>query len=395
MKQEFLNLGPQPIANGFLTSAQAKGEGGFKEYFFRLAAGFDPDTCLVSLMDFVDKPILFNDNYPYHTSGSVTMCDHFNTIANHLKNNYKYKMILEIGSNDGAFLKNFDISWAIAVEPCGNFAKYTESLGYPTYNAFWDSDTASAILHEYGSVDVVYSANCMCHIPDIDSAFEAVQQVLAPDGLFIFEDPSLVNMINRNSYDQIYDEHAHMFSVIALDKLLTRHGLKILYVDNLTVHGGSNRIWAGKIGGTRRVSDTVSAAIFAECAAGLDKFETYVAFSKRVNDSCVDLLQLLLQLRSQSDTIIGYGATSKSTVVYNYCGINSDIIDYITDTTPAKQGMVMPGVHIPIIPPNNMDGVDVAFLGAWNFQDEIVKKEQLFVDRGGKFITHVPSVRLL
>ena len=225
--------------------------------------------------------------------------------------------------------------------------------------------------------------------------FKAVELLLKDDGLFIFEDPSLAEVINNNSYDQIYDEHPHVFSVIALDNLLRRNGLQISKVESLSVHGGSNRIFANKLGGEIDVSVENNKSY--ERILGLDKFETFVRFAKKVEQSKNDLVRLLKNCRDEGKKVISYGASSKSTTIFNYCGIGPELLSYITDTTPEKQGKLSPGVHIPVIAPEQgfNETVHFAYLGAWNFIKEIKNKEKDFVDGGGKFITHVPTIRVV
>ena len=239
MKREFLDLGKQPIANGFLYEDSID-----NEYFFNLGVGFDEETKLVTQTEYVDGELMFNDDYVYRGSMSKTMRDHFKLLSDKISPEAK---ILEIGSNDGVFIKHFDTKNAIAVEPCGNFAKETQDMGYTTYAEFWTKSLANKIKADFGKQDIIFAANCICHIPDLDDAFTAVESLLTDSGTFIFEDPSLAEMINNNSYDQIYDEHPHIFSVIALDNILQRNGLQIVKVENLSVHGGSNRIFAQNI----------------------------------------------------------------------------------------------------------------------------------------------------
>ena len=387
MKKQFLDLGKQPIANGFLYEDQIK-----NEYFFNLGVAFDVDTKLVTQTEYVDPPLMFNDEYVYRGSMSKTMRDHFKLLSDSIDNNCK---VLEIGSNDGVFIKHFSPSNAIAVEPCGNFAKETQEMGYTTYSEFWTHDLATKIQKNHGKQDIIFAANCICHIPDLDQTFSAVKSLLSDDGAFIFEDPSLAQVINNNSYDQIYDEHPHVFSVIALDNLLKRNGLCITKVENLNVHGGSNRIFAKKIGS--EIDKTVEQNKSYERILGLDKFETFERFAKKVEQSKEDLIRILTQCKNEGKKVISYGASSKSTTVFNYCNIDKNLISYITDTTPEKQGKLSPGTHIPVIPPEQGfdNTVDFAYLGAWNFIKEISKKEYEYLDRGGKFITHVPTVKIV
>jgi len=385
MKIKFLDLGDQPIANRFLTTDNVT-----DEFFYNLSVGFDNDTKLVTHMEYVDPPLMFNENYVYRGSMSTTMQNHFKQFSSRFSPDLK---ILEIGSNDGVFIKNWNKSTAIAVEPCKNFAEETTALGYTTYNEFWTIELAEDIKEKHGQQNIIFAANCICHIPDLDNTFKAVSNLLTHDGVFIFEDPSLAEMINNGSYDQIYDEHPHIFSVIALDNILQRNGLEIVRVENLSVHGGSNRIYAKKIG-TSEIDESVEQNKAYEKILGVDNIETFIRFAQKVKQSRDDLIRILFKCKEEGKKVISYGATSKSTTVFNYCGIDQSLIEYVSDTTPEKQNKLTPGSHIPVMFKDKIeDDVDYVYLGAWNFLNEIKEKESDFVKRGGKFITHVPIVK--
>ena len=388
MKKEFLDLGRQPITNKFLSEDEFEGE-----FFYDLKVVFDEETKLVSIQEFVPPEMMFNEEYAYTTSLSTPMVNHFKETAEMLKMKFKPKKVLEIGSNDGPFICNFPKEDSICVEPCDNFARVTADMGYITSTEFWTTELSDKIKDSNGYVDLIYSANCVCHIQDLDDAFKAVKNLLTPGGIFVFEDPSLLRMLERGSYDQIYDEHAHIFSVIALDNLLRRNGLKIFSVDNLSVHGGSNRIYASHID-SGLAGDSVRQNINEEMVFGLDQFETYEIFADRVKTSKKVLNRKLSNLTKNGKRIVSIGATSKSSTVFNYCGIDSSLIECVTDTTPAKQGLFTPGSHIPVVSRDsvNLNDYDYAFLGAWNFKEVIANKESEFVKSGGKFITHVPEV---
>ena len=388
MKKEFLDLGRQPIANKFLKEDEFK-----DEFFFDLKVVFDEDTKLVSLKDFVKPELMFNADYAYNTSLSTPMVDHFKSVAEMLTEEFRSVNVMEIGSNDGSFIKNFDPETSVCVEPCGNFAEVTDDMGYKTYADFWDKELSKKIKSEYGNMDLIYAANCICHIQDLDECFSAVTKILSDDGIFVFEDPSLLRMLERGSYDQIYDEHAHIFSVTALDNILRINGLMIFDVDNLSVHGGSNRIYVKKRLDSI-VKESVDWNLMKEREFGVDKFKTYEIFAERVKKSKDDLVELLVDMEMDKKRVVSIGATSKSTTVFNYCGIDSHLIELITDTTPDKQGLYSPGSHIPVVDREsvNLNDFDCAFLGAWNFKDVIANKERDFVENGGKFITHVPEI---
>ena len=394
MKKEFLDLGRQPIANKFLREDEFDGE-----FFYNLKVVFDDDTKLVSLKDFVKPELMFNDDYVYHTSLSVPMVKHFKETAEMLMEEFNPLTVMEIGSNDGVFLKNWANDYTIGVEPCGNFAKITEDMGYQTYSEFWTTKLSEKIKNDgHVDFDLIYAANCICHIQDLDDTFKAVKNLLSKDGVFVFEDPSLLRILERNSYDQIYDEHPHIFSITALDNILMKNGLKIFRVENLSVHGGSNRVYVSH---NRPVEPSVRENLQKEDDFGLNEFKTYQEFAKRVEKSKNDLVDLLVKLKNDGKRVMSIGATAKSTTVFNYCGIGvspwqADLIELITDTTKDKQGMCAPGSHIPVVSRESIDinDYDYVYLGAWNFKDVIVNIESEFVQNGGKFITHVPNVSI-
>ena len=388
VKKEFLDLGRHPIANAFLQKKDFD-----NEFLFDLKVCWNGESKLVSIKNFVEPERIFNEDYPYNTSNSYPMVKHFKDTAEMLNKRFKPKSVLEIGSNDGPFISNFEKNSSICVEPCDNFAIKTGDMGYKTYTNFWTTQLSDKIINDNGKKDLIYSANCICHIQDLDDAFSAVANLLSDDGVFVFEDPSLLRILERGSYDQIYDEHPHIFSVTALDNLLRRNGLKIVSVENLDVHGGSNRIFAAHadIG---IVEDSVGYEKKKEDDFGINKFETYEIFAKRVQESKENLLRCLRDLKQNGKRIMCIGATAKSTTVFNYCGIGTDLIDVITDTTTDKQNTFAPGSHIPILSPDEVDlnDYDYVYLGAWNFKDVIMNNEKEFIKNGGKFITHVPEV---
>tara|TARA_A100001391_G_scaffold65844_1_gene41423 strand:- start:120 stop:1178 length:1059 start_codon:yes stop_codon:yes gene_type:complete len=348
------------------------------------------------MKDFVKPELMFNEDYKYNTSLSTPMVNHFRDTAQMLDERFKPNKVLEIGSNDGPFISNFEKENSICVEPCDNFAKITADMGYRTRTEFWTTELSQKIKSECGNMDLIYSANCICHIQDLDDCFSAVANLLSDKGVFVFEDPSLLRMLERGSYDQIYDEHAHVFSVTALDNILKKNGLIIFDVDNLSVHGGSNRIYAKKpnIPSDNTITENVYNNLKEEESFGVANFETYEIFAERVKDSKDELVRCLGNLRHNGKKIISIGATSKSTTVFNYCGIDDTLIDCITDTTPDKQGLLAPGSHIPVVDRESVDlnKYDYAFLGAWNFKEVIANKESDFVKNGGQFITHVPEI---
>ena len=395
MKKKFLNLLNQPITNSYLTSIDKKSIK--NEYFYNLTVTFDTKNFLVSLSKPVDPKRQYTDKYAHRASQSLTMRKAFSSVAKKLKARFKPKLSMEIGSNDGVFLKNFDKKKIIAVEPCTNLAKITKKLGYKTYPKFWNKKLALKILKNKKKFDLIYSANTISHIPNLKETFDSVFKSLSDNGVFVFEDPYMGSVLKMNSYDQFYDEHVHVFSLIAINNLLKESKLKIFDVDLLSTHGGSTRFYASKLSSKYIVSKKVKTLRSREIKQGLDKFLTYKKFAERVQNSKKDLINLLKKLKKKGKKVISYGATYKSATIFNYCNIGSDLIEYVLDSTKNKQGKYTPGKHIIIKPSHDAIPNDVhyAFLGAWNFLKEIKKKENNFLKRGGKFITHVPKINTI
>ncbi len=394
MNKVFLNLGRQPLANSFLKNVGKKALR--NEFFYNLKICFNTKNYLVSIAEPVNPKKQYTDKYAHRASESRTMRSAFKKVAQKLFKRFKPKKIMEIGSNDGVFLKNFDKKSVIAVEPCKNLARLTKKL-FETYDEFWNLKLANKLIKKKGEIDLIFSANTISHIPNLKETFKGIHNILSKDGVLVIEDPSLLKVLQNNSYDQFYDEHVYVFSSISINNIIQEYGLRLFDIEHLSTHGGSNRYYICKKNGKYKKSLRLEKAIKNEKSYKLHKIESYLKFSKRVNLSRKNLFTLMKKLKKTNKRIISYGATYKSTTVFNYCNLNSKLIDYVTDTTLNKQGKYTPGTHIKIISPeigmNNT--VDYAFLGAWNFKKEIFKKEKNFLKKGGKFITHVPKVMTL
>ena len=395
MNKEFLNLGRQPLANSFLKDI---GKNALRnEFFYNLKICFNSANYLVSISKPVNPKKQYTNKYAHRASESKTMRDAFRNVAKKLFKRFRPKKIMEIGSNDGVFLKNFNKKSVIAVEPCKNLARLTKRL-FKTYDEFWNLKLSNKLIKQKkGEIDLIFSANTISHIPNLKETFEGIYKILSKNGVLVIEDPSLLKVLQNNSYDQFYDEHVYVFSSISINNIIKEYGLRLFDIEHLTTHGGSNRYYICKKNGKFKKSLRLKKALKKEFSYGLHKMESYLKFSKRVNLSKKNLFNLINNLKKKNKKIISYGATYKSTTVFNYCNLNSEMIDYVTDTTLNKQGKYTPGTHIKIISPENgmNETVDYAFLGAWNFKKEIFKKEKNFLKRGGKFITHVPKVMIL
>lgn len=394
----FISFGRMPIANGFLKPSEYA-----KEYWYELKVGFCRKCFMVQLCELVDREKMFHENYAFYSSTSQRMQVHFKEFAQNVLESKFLKgiadpFVAEIGSNDGIMLKHFAKRGLrhIGFEPSRNVAEVAIQNGIHTLVEFFDETLAKKIVKKEGNADVFLGANVMCHIPYMHSVMEGIKYLLKPKGVLIFEDPYIGDIIQKTSYDQIYDEHAFYFSVSSVDYLAKLHGMEVIDAQHQDVHGGSMRYTVAKKG-VYTLSSSVKKILQAEVKMGLHQVSTYKKFASHVNKSKKDLIQLLTSLKKKGKRVVGYGATSKSTTITNFCSITPDLVECIYDTTPIKIGKFSPGVHIPVRSYSEFAQKypDYALLFAWNHKKEILEKEKPYLLKGGKFILFVSSIHLV
>lgn len=392
-----MSFGRMPIANGFLTQEDIG-----REYLFELAPAVCGHCGLFQLTQQPTPGLMFHGSYAFFSGTSRHMQAHFEAFADAVMSGplrgRHDPFVVEIGSNDGVMLRHFQAAGIrhLGVEPSANVADTARAAGVETLTAFFDAALAERIAAEHGQADAVLAANVMCHIADLGGVAAGVMRLLKPDGVLLFEDPYLGAMIDKTAYDQIYDEHVFMFSVQSVQRAFAMHGFDLIDAEAQPTHGGSMRYTLAPQG-RRSISPRVGEWLARERAQGLDRPDTYERFRRACERSRDDLMRLVNDLRAQGKRIVGYGATSKSTTVTNYCGITSAHVEFIADTTPIKQGKLSPGAHIPVCPYEDFmrDYPDYALLFAWNHEAEIREKESAFLEQGGRFIHYVPDVRIV
>jgi methylation protein EvaC len=393
----FMTFGRMPIANGFLTEDEIA-----TEYFFELAPAFCAQCGTFQLMEQPAPERMFHENYAFVSSSSRHMQSHFKafaeTVIERVVADRTDPFVVELGSNDGVMLRHFkDAGYRhLGIEPSENVANLARAEGVHTISEFFDEALAARLVAEHGRADAVLAANVMCHIPDIHAVAAGMACLLAQDGVLMFEDPYLGDMITKTSYDQIYDEHVFMFSARAVAAAFGQHGLELIDVMPQVTHGGSMRYMLARKGAFP-VAPSVATVFDSELRQGLHEAGTYDQFKRNCEDSRLELRQLLERLGQEDKRVVGYGATSKSTTVMNYCGIGPEHVEFVSDTTPIKQGKLTPGAHVPVKPYEafSQNPPDYALLFAWNHAEEIFEKEQAFRSQGGKWITFVPDVRVI
>ena len=396
MNKKFLDLGYQPLANRYLKKYKKLSIK--KKELYRLTVGFNTKTKLVSLIKKIPDEKMFDATYPYKSSMSKTMIKSFKNLSSKIKKRFRPKKFLEIGSNDGAMIKNFDKNKAICVEPCSNLAKITKKKGYFTYDKYWNLKLAKEIKKKFGNINLIYSSNSLTHINNLNAVFKSISFLLDKKGVLIIEDPSFLECIKKTSYDQFYNEHIYVFSALSVKNLINKFDLELFNIENLTTHGGSLRYYIKKKENKIfPINKSVSNQLSKEIKFGLNKYSTYKKFGDSVKKSKNKLINIIKKIKRKNLKIVGYGATAKACTVLNYCNIDKNMIDYFVDTTPDKQNRYMPGKNIKIKKYESklLEDIDYIYLGAWNFINEIIKKEKKFIKRGGKFITHVPKPKII
>ena len=387
-----ISFGKMPISNAFLEKVSKK------EFFYNLSVVFCPNCFMVQLGETVKAEMMFHNQYQFISSTSKVMADHFKMIAKEIlkivsKNEKPF--VVELGCNDGIMLKHIAKKGInhLGIEPSGNVASLARKNKVKVLEKFFNENTAFQIVRQYGQADIICGANVFCHIENINSVFEGINILLKKDGLLFFEEPYLLDIIKKSSFDQIYDEHIYYYSGLSISELTKRHKMQLIDMKHKEVHGGSMRYYLKK-GNNNRVSKKVNFYLAKEKKLKLNEIKGYINFKKKVNKICGDLKKLLKKIKKQSHQIMGYGATSKSTTLLNYSNIGSELIDYICDITPNKIGKFTPGSHIPIKSHDTLakDNPPYVLLLAWNHKDEIFKKEKRYRQKGGKFILYFPKV---
>lgn len=393
----YLDLGQSALANSYVEEADLIKS----DNTVPLRVYYCSDCHLAQLLDIVDRKILFED-YAYFSSTSPQLLGYFEDYAKNVFVRFPKqtsKFTVEIASNDGILLKSFKNLGAkiLGVDPAKNVAQEANSNGIPTLAKFFNKAIAQEILNEYGHAGIITANNVLAHTDTLYEIMEGVKLLLDADGVFVFEVQYLGDLINKNEFDNTYHEHICYFSLAPLKTLLNKHGLEIFDVEQVAGQGGSLRVFAGNIPLLHPTSEAVELLSKQESILGLDNLTTYQNFAERPKQTKKDLVKLLTDLKKSGKTIVGYGAPAKGNTLLQYCGIGPNLIDYVIDASPSKQGRFTPGMHIPIFAPSKLKEVppDYILLLAWNYADSIIQKESWLKDLGVKFIKPVPEVTVL
>ena len=392
-----LSLGRTPLANALLSRDQLCQP----EPVFPLELAFCRECSLVQILETVPPETMFN-SYPYFSSFSDTALRSAESIARRLIAGRRLdgsKLVVEIASNDGYLLQFYKGAGipVLGIEPASNIARVAEKeRGIPTLCEFFGADLARRLLQEGRRADIIHANNVLAHVPSLNDVVEGVRILTKEDGVALIEVPYVKEMIERCEFDTIYHEHLCYFSVTALDHLFGRHGLTLQDVERLPIHGGSLRLFAAPCGSAER-SAAVADMIAGERASGVDQLFFYQGFAQRVERLKGNLREQLSELTKNGKRLAAYGAAAKGSTLLNYCGIGRETLEFVVDRSTYKQGLYMPGVHLPIYAPEKLLEAmpDYVLLLTWNFAEEIMEQQAEYRRRGGRFIIPIPEMKVL
>lgn len=397
LENVFLDLGFAPPSNAYLTAQQLDAP----EVTLPLRL-FVCDSCwLVQTQDFSRPEALFDFDYAYYSSTSQTWLNHAKVFVKNITERFnlnRNSFVVEIASNDGYLLRNFLVPGipCLGIEPTQGTAEVAEKLGIPVLKEFFNSELARS-LAEKKKADLIVGNNVFAHVPDINDFTVGMRELLNKNGVITLEFPHLMQLIEHIQFDTVYHEHFSYLSLYTVERIFKAANLRIWDVEQLPTHGGSLRVYGCHADDTRASTPAVADLLAEEVQHGLQTLATYQDFQIRANKVKDDLLSFLLEQKRVGKEVVAYGAAAKGNTLLNYAGVKPDLLPFVCDAAPAKQGKYMPGSHIPILPPSVLtaSAPDYVLILPWNIATEVVQQNVTLAAQGAKFITAVPRLTIL
>jgi SAM-dependent methyltransferase len=397
LARTFVDLGSTPLANTYLTADALA----LPELFYPLRV-YVCDRCfLVQLPPTVAPEELFTD-YAYLSSYSESWLHHAHEYVQRVSERFgldSRSKVVEIASNDGYLLQYFKERGVpvLGIEPAQNAAEAAEAAGIRTLVRFFGLAAAHELAAAGESADLLIGNNVLAHVPALNDFVEGMRALLRPSGVATMEFPHLMRLIERTEFDTIYHEHVSYFSFIAVQRLFAQHGLTIFDVEELSTHGGSLRIYACHSERPKPVERAVDELRRREREAGLERLNTYAGFADRVASAKLSLVEFLISVKRDGNSVVGYGAPAKGNTLLNYCGVRGDLIDYVVDRNPYKQGLFLPGTRIPIYDPSRIAETrpDYLLILPWNLQEEVMAQMSYVREFGCRFVVPIPAATVL
>ena len=395
-----VDLGMTPLSNAFLEKSSLDK----KEQFYPLRVYVCHECFLVQLDDIVQPPKEIFSKYLYFSSYSTTWLEHAKNLAYEIMEKFECNQntnVIEIASNDGYLLQHFKDNNIpiLGIEPASNVAETAKERGIKTINKFFGVDTANDLKESGNKADILLAINVLPHVPDIHDFLNGIKMILKPDGVLIIQFSTyMIPFLQTTEFDSIYHEHFSYFSLLSVQKILSKFDLKIFDAKQLSIHGGSLRIYVKNVNNSKYMTNqSVNELVKKEDDFGLSVISEYKKFSKRVDDIKLKISDFFLSAKRDGKNIICYGAPAKGNTMLNFCGIGRDLIEYTVDINPHKQGLYLPGTHIPIMQPEIIreSKPDYVIILPWNFKDEIIEKMSYIREWNGKFVVLHPTVEVI
>ncbi len=398
LKHTFVDLGVSSLANSYLKVEQLQQ----MEPFYSLHVYVCEKCYLVQLPELQSPETIF-ENYAYFSSYSESWLKHAEDYAALMVERFGFdsnSQIVEIASNDGYLLQYFKKLGipVLGIEPAKNVAKVAQEAGIPTVVKYFGTHTARELANDGKKADLLLGNNVLAHVPDLNDFVAGLKCLLKPNGIITMEFPHLLCLIGKNQFDTIYHEHFSYFSFTTVEKVFSVHGLTIFNVEELSTHGGSLRIFARhNDDASKAIGERVLELKNREEERGITNLDCYLSFTEQVKEAKRNILDFMISRKREGKSIAGYGAPAKGNTLLNYCGIRTDFIDYTVDRSPHKQGLFLPGTHIPIYDPDKIRETrpDCLVILPWNISDEIMKQMDYIREWGGKFVVLIPEVKVL
>lgn len=393
----FLDLGSAPPSNAYLTEARLRAP----ETSFPLRLFVCRHCFLVQTEDHAGAEALFTPDYAYFSSVSSSWCAHAARYAAMIRECLQLgpdSLVLEAASNDGYLLRHFLEAGVpcLGIEPTTGTAEAAEGLGIPVLREFFGKALACRLAEQGRRADLVIGNNVYAHVPDIHDFTAGIREALAPEGVVTLEFPHLLRLIEQVQFDTVYHEHFSYLSLAVVREIFASEGLRLWRVEELPTHGGSLRVYGCHAGAPRVEEASVARVLATEKDFGLGRLETYRGFQEQADRVKNDLYAFLVRQKRQGRRVGAYGAAAKGNTLLNYAGIRPDLVPYVCDAAPSKQGCYLPGSRIPVVLPDMLrrDRPDVVLVLPWNIAGEIMDQHAYVRDWGGRFITAVPGLRL-